>query len=60
MKNTLASGLAAVLVAGGLGLTAGPAQASPVPTTTSRAALGPLPLDLCDLLPALCASPVSG
>lgn len=59
MKNTLASGLAVVLVAGGLGLAAAPAQAS-VSTTTSRAALGPLPLDLCDLLPALCASPVSG
>jgi hypothetical protein len=57
MKNILASGLAAALVAGGLGLTAGPAQASPTSTTTTRAAAqGPLPLDLCSVLVDLCQS----
>jgi hypothetical protein len=57
MKNILASGLAAALVAGGLGLTAGPAQASPVSTTTTRAAAqGPSPLDLCSVLVDLCQS----
>jgi hypothetical protein len=60
MKNIFASGLAAALVAGGLGLAAGPAQASPIPTTTTRAALGPLPIGLCDVLPDLCASPTVG
>lgn len=59
MKKTFATGLAAVLVAGGLGFASAPAQASSAPAT-SRAALGPLPLDLCDLLPLLCEAPIVG
>lgn len=60
MKKTLASGLAAALIAGGLGLTAGTAQASPALKTATSEAAGLLPLDLCDLLPALCGSDVTG
>ena len=61
MKNILAGGIAAALVAGGLGLTAGPAQARPTSTTTTRAAaLGSLPPQLCSVLVDLCASPALG
>jgi hypothetical protein len=60
MIKTLSGGLAAALIAGGLGLATGPAQASPTPMTANRLAAAPLPLDLCDLLPALCGAEVTG
>lgn len=59
MKKIFAGSLAAALVAGGLGLSTGPAQASPISTTTTRISADALPLDLCDLLP-LCDAPVVG
>ena len=60
MNKIISGGLATALVASGLGLVASPAQAAPTPTTQTRAALGLLPLDLCDVLPLLCDVPIVG
>lgn len=54
MKKTIAGGLTAVLLTGGVGFTSATAQASPSPTTAARAGALALPLDLCDILGPLC------
>lgn len=56
MKKILATAMTTALVVGGLGLASGPAEARPDIKTAAFAQAGPLPLDLCDLLP-LCTGP---
>ena len=60
MKKTIAGGLTAVLLTGGVGFTSATAQASSSPTTAARARALVLPLDLCTVLGPLCGVSVLG
>ncbi|MCW2747782.1 MAG: LPXTG-motif cell wall anchor protein [Nocardioidaceae bacterium] len=61
MKRLIGAGLAAAVIAGGLGLSSGAQGATSSTSTTARVArAGLLPIDPCDLLPGLCDVPVIG
>jgi hypothetical protein len=61
MKKTIAGGLTAVLLTGGIGFTSASAEASPSPMTVTGAPALALPTNLCGILgPVLCNASVLG